>query len=224
MFYVFIVFCIVLSCSAIICTNLLSEKFSKYKNGLNLNGQDFVKMFIKDNDLEQVDIEHNGNDDYFDLEKGTINLSDFTYGKNTVTSIAIAAHECGHVLQAAKSPFLLKFRRIFLIYVTAITYLSAVLISISYLMQIGSLMNVATGLLFISLIFQFFTLPIETDASEKAYKYLKSKGLDKEELAAIRKLLFISSISYFGNLFLNVFKMFKITWGFKKKEIRYNVC
>ena len=107
-------------------------------------------MFVKDNNLKNVDIEHNGNDDYFDLNTETINLSELTYDKNTVTSIAIAAHECGHVLQAAKNPLLLKIRKGLVNHIAIMIYLSVILISISYLMQIGTLMNIATGLLFIS--------------------------------------------------------------------------
>lgn len=220
--YIFIVFCLIISIGAMRLTDRLCEKYSKYRNGLHLTGREIVDCFVKDNNLEKIEITCNGGDDYFDQNTENINLSDMTYNKDTVTAMSITAHECGHMLQAKGDFALLKIRKAFMYYVNAGVYIGAVAISVGYVLKIPVLMDIATVLMAIALMFQFFTLPIETDASSKALKYLETKNIDGEELDAVKRLLFVASISYFGNLFYNVINMFKTSWSIKKRVIDFD--
>ncbi len=211
-FYVVIGLTIIFSLGAMYHTEKLSERYSNYRNGLHLTGQALVKQFLKDHNLKELEITHNGGDDYFNVEDWTINLSDMTYGRDTVTSLAISAHECGHVLQAKSGKFLLKIKKTFTYHINIAIYVGAIALAGAYVLKIPALMYVATFLLVLASLFHFLTLPLEIDASKRALKYLKTQNIDEEELKAIRKLLRIAAVSYLGNLFLNIVKLFKTTW------------
>lgn len=218
-FYVAIITTIVLSFGAMYHTERLSERYSNYRNGLHLTGQELVKKILKDNNLKELEITHDGGDDYFNAEDWTINLSDTTYGRDTVTSLAISAHECGHVLQAKHAKLLISIKKHFTNAVNIAIYIATIMLALAYVMKINHLFYMATFLLVIASGFQLLTLPLEIDASRRALKYLKTQNIEKEELKAIKKLLAIAAVSYLGNLFYNIVKLFKTTWELKRKSL-----
>ena len=222
-FYALISLTIILSFIAMYRTEKLSQKYSNYRNGLHITGQELVKKFLKDNNIEQLEITHNGGDDYFDVDNLSINLSDNAYGRDTGTSLAISAHECGHVPQAKNDKFLLRFKRRFVAAVNVAIYIGIVALAIGYILKVPMLMYIATFFLAIASLFQLFTLPLEIDASRRALKYLKTQNLSDEELKAIKKLLVIAAISYLGNLFLNIVRLFSTTWHTGKKSLSLNL-
>ena len=222
MLSIFIAGCIVLSFGAMFVTDKLCDKYSNYRNGLHITGRELVNEFAKEKEIENLKALPNDEDDYFDVVKKTIHLSEKTYNKDTVTAMAISAHECGHALQSKHGSIMLKIKRDFTYYVNVCIYIAATMLSVGYVAKIDSLMDVATVLMALSLLFHFFTLPIEIDASKKALKYLESKNIDKDELKAVKFLLTAAAISYFGNLFYNVIHMFKSTWTVKKRVVDFN--
>ena len=110
--YTIIFICITISLLSTIFTKYIVGKYSGYTSGLKITSQEFIKMFIKDNNLKDVDCKYIEGEcnDYYDLSSSTVNLSDVSYNKNTVSALAIAGHECGHILQNKKHSLFLKIR------------------------------------------------------------------------------------------------------------------
>ena len=220
--YTIIFICITISLLSTIFTKYIVGKYSGYTSGLKITSQEFIKMFIKDNNLKDVDCKYIEGEcnDYYDLSSSTVNLSDVSYNKNTVSALAIAGHECGHILQNKKHSLFLKIRYKLFYYVIAFCYLATVVMALSYILDYSQITSYAAYVLAAGLIFQFLTFPIEIDASRKAMKYLKNKNLDKKELFAIGTILFSAALSYLDIIFLNIINMFKLTWN---NESRYSL-
>ena len=125
--------------------------------------------------------------------------------------------------QAKNDKFLLRFKRRFVAAVNVAIYIGIVALAIGYILKVPMLMYIATFFLAIASLFQLFTLPLEIDASRRALKYLKTQNLSDEELKAIKKLLVIAAISYLGNLFLNIVRLFSTTWHTGKKSLSLNL-
>ena len=123
--------------------------------------------------------------------------------------------------QAKNDKFLLRFKRRFVAAVNVAIYIGIVALAIGYILKVPMLMYIATFFLAIASLFQLFTLPLEIDASRRALKYLKTQNLS--ELKAIKKLLVIAAISYLGNLFLNIVRLFSTTWHTGKKSLSLNL-
>src|SRR4051812_44195382 len=82
----------------------LKSKFSKYSKILmksGLSGKEVAQKMLRDNgiyDVTVTSVEGSLTDHYNPIHK-TVNLSSDVYEGRSVSSAAIAAHECGHAVQ-----------------------------------------------------------------------------------------------------------------------------
>ena len=64
-------------------------------------GQEVARKILDDNKLEKIHVVSTSGtlSDHYDSSHNVIRLSDDIFNNNTVASVAIAAHECGHAIQ-----------------------------------------------------------------------------------------------------------------------------
>src|SRR5665811_1157434 len=101
--------------SSWIVSMVLKSKFSKYSkipldNGMS--GREVAERMLRDNGIRDVKIgsvEGQLTDHYNPVDK-TINLSPDVYNGRSISSAAVAAHECGHAVQHARAYAWLGFR------------------------------------------------------------------------------------------------------------------
>jgi Zn-dependent membrane protease YugP len=121
-------------------------------------------------------------DHYNPLNK-TVNLSPEVYSGANVAAAAVAAHECGHAVQHARSYAFLEMRS---------KLVPVISISSKYMMWVilaGVLMiNTFPGLLLAGIVmfglttlFSFVTLPVEFDASKRALVWLNEADIARGE-------------------------------------------
>jgi Zn-dependent membrane protease YugP len=85
----------------------LKSKFKQYSEDflqVGLSGKEIAEKMLRDNgitDVKVTSVEGFLSDHYNPLEK-TVNLSPEVYNGKSISSAAVAAHECGHALQHAK--------------------------------------------------------------------------------------------------------------------------
>ena len=81
------------------------SKFRVVKNGKGLTGLDTAKKILEANDLGDLYVvETKGKmTDHYDPTRKTVRLSTEVFHGDSVASLAIAAHECGHAIQHAKN-------------------------------------------------------------------------------------------------------------------------
>ena len=77
------------------------NKYLKVKNSINLTGYDVAKKILARNGISYVKVNKTYGllTDHYNPKTKMINLSEDVFEDNSVASIAIAAHECGHAIQ-----------------------------------------------------------------------------------------------------------------------------
>jgi uncharacterized protein len=162
----------------------LKSKFSKYSkipldNGMS--GRDVVEKMLRDNGITDVKIgciEGQLTDHYNPADK-TINLSQEVYNGRSISSAAVAAHECGHAVQHAKAYAWLGLRSNL---VPAVNFASKwvqwiLLAGILLIKVFPALLLIGIVLFAMTTLFSFITLPVEIDASRRALAWLSNAGI-----------------------------------------------
>ncbi|MBQ3335579.1 MAG: zinc metallopeptidase [Eubacteriaceae bacterium] len=203
----------------------INKNYSVYsrvpcKSGIT--GADAARRIMKANNISDVDIEHVSGElsDHYDPRSKTVRLSDGVFDAASVASVAIAAHEIGHVIQHQQGYFPLKFRNA-IIPVTNLTsrmswpiFLIGIIISSFGSRYGGIIMDVGIVCFAIALIFYIITLPVEFNASSRAITQLTECGIitDSEREGA-KKVLGAAAMTYVASTlsaFLSLFRMMAI--------------
>jgi hypothetical protein len=162
----------------------LKSKFNKYSkipldNGMS--GREVAEKMLRDNGIAGVKIESvegQLTDHYNPVDK-TINLSLEVYNGRSISTAAVAAHECGHAVQHAKAYAWLGFRSSL---VPAVSFASKwvqwiLLAGILMIRTFPALLLAGIVLFALTTIFSFITLPVEIDASRRALAWLSNAGI-----------------------------------------------
>jgi uncharacterized protein len=161
----------------------LKQKFKKYAKILlqnNLSGKEIAEQMLADNNIYDVKVISTSGKltDHYDPRNKTVNLSSDVYNGRSIASAAVAAHECGHAVQHAKSYAWLSLRSSLVPTINiASKYATFMLIggiiffnTFPYLLLIGIILFAA------NVLFSFITLPVEYDASNRALAWLNTQN------------------------------------------------
>ena len=162
----------------------LNSKFEIYSEiGLpsGLTGADVAQKMLREhgiNDVQIVSIEGTLTDHYNPQTK-TVNLSRDVYYGRSVAAAAIAAHECGHVVQHATGYAPLRLRSALVPVVSfASKWVQWVLLAgVVFIEVFPSLLWAGIALFALTTLFSFVTLPVEINASNRAVAWLESAGV-----------------------------------------------
>ncbi|SMC69511.1 zinc metallopeptidase [Pedobacter africanus] len=158
------------------------NRFSKYAE-MQLNsgfsGKEIAEKMLRDNGIYDVRVVSTDKtlSDHYNPEDKTVNLSTDVYYGRSVAAAAVAAHECGHAVQHAKSYHWLELRSN-MVPVVSITSNLLQWVLIAGVLLIAFTFNPivlgigVAGLALIT-IFSIITLPVEFDASRRALGWLK---------------------------------------------------
>lgn len=138
--------------------------------------------------------------DNYNPREGRVALSETVYGSNSVAALAVAAHECGHVMQYESGYFAIKLRNFLLPAAKFGSQFSYLLVVAGlFLGSFGYYVSLAGVVLFgFVFVFQLITLPVELNASSRALDMLTSAGFisGREEESAARKVLNAAAFTY----------------------------
>lgn len=149
--------------------------------------------------------------DHYDPSKKIVNLSDSTYESNSIASVAVAAHEMGHVMQNKNGYIFYRIRTAIVPIVNFGSRLAMPLVFLGLVLDFLSLTaNANTGFYIAmigvilyggSLLFALVTLPVELDASRRAKSLLISEGiLSQDEISAASEVLSAAAMTYLASL------------------------
>lgn len=168
----------------------LTARIQQYSQvGAPLTGAQVAERMLAENgirDVKIVSIEGQLTDHYNPTTK-TVNLSrDVYYGQN-IAACAVAAHECGHVLQHAGGYFPLRVRSAL---VPVVNFSNKVvpwvlLAGVLLIQVVPELLWVGIALFAMTTLFSLVTLPVEINASSRAVKYLEMTGVATYETKAM---------------------------------------
>ena len=182
----------------------LKSKFNQYgavRIRSGLIGRDVAMQMLKDNGIYNVKVELGQgflSDHYNPLTK-TVSLSPDVYHQASIAAAAVAAHECGHAVQHARSyPWLMLRSRLVPVVQFSSMFIQWVLLAGILLVNtfpgllLGGILLFAT-----TTIFSLVTLPVEFDASRRGLSWLQQSGISNgQELIQAKDALHWAAMTY----------------------------
>jgi uncharacterized protein len=181
------------------------SKFSKKRSASGLTGQQTARMILDRNGLSNVRVEPVAGQltDHYDPRSKVIRLSEDNFRGNSIAGVSVAAHEVGHAIQDSSGYLPMKLRA----GIFPVVNFSSQIWPMAFIMALfvggasspmGSLLiNVAIVLFLGVLLFHVVTLPVEINASTRAYGLLTRYGiLSGTEAAGTRRVLTAAAFTY----------------------------
>lgn len=199
---------------------LVTSTYNKYKNvnnTVNMCGQEVARKILDDNKLEKIYVVSTSGtlSDHYDSSHNVIRLSNDIFNNNTIASVAIAAHECGHAIQDKEGYSFYRLRKMIYPIVRIGTMLSYAIIGIGVLAQLLNIIYIGIALVSLGLIFQLVTLPVEFDASKRALKELKRLNLvNTEEETGVSKMLKAAAFTYVAGVLSSILELLRLIIAF----------
>lgn len=155
------------------------DKYKKIKTQKSITGFDAARYILSTNSYSDISIKkvRGSLSDYFNPVSKEIALSETSMTDTSIASLAVAAHECGHVIQYKEGYIPLKIKSYIVPAVNLGSKLSFPMILLGIFLSMGKLITIGIFLFSFVLIFQIITLPVEFDASRRALKVLKESGM-----------------------------------------------
>ena len=164
---------------ASIKVNLSYKKYVKIDNEKKLTGFDVARRILDENNLGEIYVvETQGTmSDHYDSRRKTVRLSTDVYHGTSISSLAIAAHECGHAIQDKEGYTWFKIRSMIFPIVNIGQKIAYVVMIIGLFLSYMNYVYAAIGFTFLGLLFELVTLPVEFDASKRAKSIVLSDGM-----------------------------------------------
>jgi len=178
------------------------QRMSRVRAANGMTGREMAESILRRNSIDGVQVEEVGGvlSDHYDPRVRRVRLSPGNFEGRSLASIAVAAHECGHVLQHAEGYAPLAIRSAIAPVAGFAQMLAFPLFFIGLIFRSGmSLLLMDLGILFFSaaLFFQLVTLPVEFNASRRALAQLTSTGaVAPDEVAGAKKVLDAAAWTY----------------------------
>ena len=178
------------------------NKFSQVRAANGMTGREIAQAIMRRNGVNDVAIEEVGGvlSDHFDPRAKVVRLSSSNFRESSLASIAVGAHEVGHVLQHAQGYVPLGLRSAIAPVASFGSMLAFPLFFIGFIFHAPGLRWLMDlGILFFSgaVLFQMVTLPVEFDASKRALVQLTETGaLAPEEVGGAKKVLDAAALTY----------------------------
>ena len=194
----------------VMATIMIIKNYHKCNNIMNQNnvsGMEVAHRILENNKLDDMYVvEIPGTlKDHYDINRKVIRLSKETFNKNTVSSLVLASQVSAHAIQDKEGYGYLKFRDIIQPIAKVLCAFSYVAIILGLIVYRYDILDIATAILSIVLIFQLMTLPVEFSATKIAIKELKkAKLLDKKEEDMVFRLLRTISFIYVASILTSI--------------------
>ncbi len=180
------------------------KKYSKKANASGMTGAEVARAFLDRNGLQNVRVEPVAGEltDHYDPRGKVVRLSEGNYRRNSVAAVSVAAHECGHAIQDATGYLPMKARAglfplvAFSSQVWILLFIAGIVIGAgtaagSFFVQLAVILFGAV------LAFHVVTLPVEVNASTRAYGLLTRYGvLSHAEVGDTKRVLTAAAFTY----------------------------
>jgi Zn-dependent membrane protease YugP len=178
-------------------------QMSRVRAANGMTGSDMAKAIMRRNGVTDVQVEEVGGvlSDHYDPRSKTVSLSAGIARGDSIASIAVAAHEVGHVLQHATGYPGLAMRSAIAPVASIGSMAAFPLFFIGFFFNIPgmskTLMDIGILLFSGAVVFHMITLPVEFDASKRALVQLTDSGsIAPEEVAGAKKVLDAAALTY----------------------------
>ncbi|MBK7230902.1 MAG: zinc metallopeptidase [Saprospiraceae bacterium] len=185
---IFNILALVMSGVGYLVQNVLKSKFARYSAIPLRSGQSGKEIaekmlrYYNINDVRVLESQGFLSDHYNPADK-TVNLSPDVYHGRSISSAAVASHECGHAVQHDTSYAMLQLRSKLVPAVKVASMAQQYLLLFAFMLAntFPSLLLVTIIAFMITTLFSIITLPVEFDASNRALVWLNETGSTQGE-------------------------------------------
>jgi uncharacterized protein len=179
-------------------------KYAQVESSLGMTGAEVAETILKEMGIHNVAVEPIAGEltDHYDPSAKAVRLSEVVYGSRSLSAAAVAAHECGHVLQDIRGYKPMNMRAALVPVANLGSNISPWLIMGGFMLTaMGSIstifINVGIALFSGVVLFHLVTLPVEFDASSRALRLVNELGiLQGDENRAAKKVLNAAALTY----------------------------
>lgn len=193
--------------------NSVYSKYSNISNNFRITGMEAARKILDINGLNDVKIvKINGNlSDNYNPQTKTVSLSNNIANGTSIASLAVAAHEVGHAIQDKENYSFLKFRSALVPAVNFTSRFASIFIILGLMLELSNLYSI--GIIFVGcgLLFQFITLPVEFNASDRARKQLiKLNYITDENKKDVKKMLNAAAFTYVASFIVMLTQILRL--------------
>ena len=185
----------------------LKSKFAHYSKvplGSGMSGAEVAKKMMDHFGIYDVNIVQGKGmlTDHYNPQTKTVSLSPAVFNGRSIASAAVAAHECGHVVQHAEAYSMLTMRS----NLVPLVQMSSKLQQLLFFAMVAGLASGIFGNIFmtvllatfgITALFSLVTLPVEFDASNRALAWIEDAGIAHgAELDGAKDSLWWAAMTY----------------------------
>ncbi|NEQ98975.1 MAG: zinc metallopeptidase [Cyanothece sp. SIO2G6] len=194
------------------------RRYSQVPSTMGMTGAQVAKTILNKMGVYDVKVEPVAGEltDHYDPSAKAVRLSEGIYNSSSLAAAAVAAHECGHVLQDVQEYKFMNLRANLVPAANLGSQLGPMLVMASFIF--GALPQLATlGLVLFgaAIAFHIVTLPVEFDASRRALKLIDEFGiLQGEENRGARAVLQAAAWTYVATALyavLNFIQLFLVS-------------
>ena len=189
-------------------------KSCKRKNNHRMmSGQEVARMILDANGLEQIHVVAVQGEltDHYDPTRKVVRLSNEIFHGESIASMSVAAHECGHAIQDKEGYVFMRIRSALVPIVNFITYSGYFITILSLFLGAMTYVKVGIWILMATLIFQLVTLPVEFDASRRAKKELERLEIeDTNEKESVSGMLHAAAFTYVASMLNTVLNLLRL--------------
>lgn len=193
--------------------NSTYKKYRLYKVKNSITGSEVARKILDSNNLANIKVLKTSGEltDHFDPKNKTVNLSEYIYSENSVASVAVAAHECGHAIQHKENYLPIIIREKMVPIVNFASKFGYVILIVGLIAQIFNVALIGLIFMAVALIFQLVTLPVEFNASKRAKKILIDLDIvDRGDSEKVSHMLTVAAMTYLASFFATLLQMLRL--------------
>lgn len=193
----------------------------RIRNEKMLSGQEVARKILDANGLEDIYVVQVSGEltDHYDPSRNVIRLSNHVFQDDSIASLAVAAHECGHVIQKKEGYLFYRLRSALVPVVNLVSYFGYFVIIISAFAGITAYLLLGMVMLLSTLIFQLVTLPVEIDASKRGMEEIERLNLAKqEEMTNVSNMLKAAAMTYVASLASTILNLLRLIFMYRDRD------
>jgi Zn-dependent membrane protease YugP len=180
-----------------------------------MTGSQVAETILRRMGVDNVRIEPVGGEltDHYDPSAKAVRLSEVVYGSTSLAAAAVAAHECGHVLQDVQGYKPMNVRAALVPVANIGSNIGPLLVIVGIGLGAagGIFINIGILIFLAVILFHVVTLPVEFDASSRALRLIDEFGiLQGEENRGARKVLNAAALTYVATAFYAVLQLIQL--------------
>lgn len=198
--------------------NYTFKRYAKKQDHIPGTGGELARHLLDRFEMKEVQVEITEQGDHYDPEAKTVRLTENNYNDNSLTAVAVAAHEVGHAIQHHNNEAKLILRTRLVKIAEKVAKLGTIIMVVMPLVMLitrspiaGILLTLAgLGSIAGSAVIHLVTLPVEWDASfSKALPILKQDYIQTQDHVAVERILKAAALTYVAASLASIFNIWR---------------